>query len=89
MNVIVNLFFISSLLLIGCSPDGSVGELQVQADKAQRSVKKAVNRAKEAACGKLTEDNKLECLAEKIKHRAVETKDIVLDKSKEVKDKVY
>lgn len=53
-----------------------------------REVKKGANRAAEVACGTLTGDNKVQCLAKKAKNRVVETKDAVVDKADEVKNAV-
>lgn len=52
--------------------------------KAKRSVKKALNRTKEALC---TEGD-VKCEAKKIKHRMDETKDLIIDKSKDLKNKI-
>ena len=53
-----------------------------------REVKKGAHRAAEVACGTLTGDNKIQCLAKKAKNRVVETTDTVVDKAEEVKNTV-
>jgi len=54
------------------------------ANDAKRSVKKGMNRAKEAVCM----EGDVKCAAKKAKHRATETGDVIQDKASEVKDKV-
>lgn len=61
---------------------------KVEVKAVARSAKKGVNRSKEALCGKLTGDSKVECLAKKAKNRVTETADVVKDKATEVKDAV-
>lgn len=51
---------------------------------AKRTVKKGVNRTKEAFCAK----GDVQCMKAKAGHRMDEGTDYVKDKSKEVKDKV-
>jgi hypothetical protein len=60
----------------------------VTADGAKRGVKKGYNRTKEAVCGQLTGDSKMECLAKKSKNRMDEGADVVKDKGSEIKNKV-
>ena len=49
-----------------------------------RAAKKAAHRIQESVCT----GSELECAAKKAKNRAVEAKDAVTDKAKELKDKV-
>jgi hypothetical protein len=49
-----------------------------------RAVKKGTNRISEAVCNK----EKAECAGEKLKNRAQESKDAVLDGAKELKNKI-
>jgi anti-sigma28 factor (negative regulator of flagellin synthesis) len=51
---------------------------------ATRSVKKGVNRVKEAACA----EGDVKCLSEKAKHRAEEGTDYSKDKVKELKNDI-
>ena len=60
----------------------------VTANDAKRAVKKGVNRTKEAVCGKLTGDSKVECLAKEAKNHVTEGVDAVKDKASEVKNSV-
>lgn len=55
---------------------------------AKRSAKKMIHRSKEAICGKLTGDNKIQCMAKEAKNRMIETKDSVKDKASEIKNNV-
>ena len=49
-----------------------------------RAVKKGVNRVSEAVCNK----GKAVCAGEKIKNRAAEARDVVVDGAKELKNKI-
>lgn len=63
----------------------TIGEkAEATTNDATRSVKKGVNRAKEAVCG----EGDVKCLSEKAKHRAEEGKDYSTDKVKELKNDV-
>jgi hypothetical protein len=68
-------------LLIGCDKQ-STDETKLH--KAE----KLINRVEEVACGTLTGDSKVECLAKKMKNRVEETKDKIIDKSTEIKNKI-
>jgi|GEM_PF-2003492 len=61
---------------------------EVKVNSAKRTMKKGMNRTKEAVCGKLTGDNKVECLAEEAKNRMGEVTDSVSDKASEIKNNV-
>lgn len=61
---------------------------QVTGKSVKRSAKKGVNRTKEAMCGKLTGDSKVECMAKEAGNRIEETTDAVKDKASEVKNEV-
>lgn len=61
---------------------------QVKVKSVSRSAKKGSHRLSEAVCGKLTGDNKVECLAKQAKNRLQEGKDVVVDKADEVKNAV-
>ncbi len=60
----------------------------VTGKSAKRSVKKGYNNAKEAMCGKLTGDSKIECLAKEAKNNVQEGVDAAKDKASEVKNAV-
>lgn len=60
----------------------------VTAKDAKRAVKKGYNRTKEAMCGKMTGDSKMECMAKEAKHHVTEGTDAVKDKASEVKNAV-
>jgi hypothetical protein len=63
----------------------TVGEkAAVTGKKIKRSAKKGMNRVKEAVCM----EGDVECAAKKLKNRASEAKDGVVDKATEVKDNV-
>jgi hypothetical protein len=53
-----------------------------------RTAKKGMHRTAEAICGRLTGDNKVQCLAKEAKNRIEEGKDAVVDKVGEVKNSV-
>lgn len=55
---------------------------------AKRTVKKGYNNTKEALCGKLTGDSKIECLAKEAKNNVEEGVDAAKDKASEVKNSV-
>lgn len=59
---------------------------EVKANLAERTLKKGYHRLKEAVCGTLTGDNKLECLAQKAKHRVEEGVETAKDTASEVKN---
>ncbi len=59
-------------------------KLDVQKNDMQRSVNKAINRAKEAACT----DSEMECMKQKIEHRTNEAYDAAKDKATEIKNKI-
>jgi hypothetical protein len=54
----------------------------------KRNAKKGLHRTKEAFCGKLTGDNKVQCLAKEAKNRLEEGKDSIKDKASEVKNDI-
>jgi hypothetical protein len=85
-----NLVF--ALLLFGLAHSTFAEEtVSEKADKnvkaAHRSVKKGIHRTTEAICGKLTGDNKVQCLAKEAKNRIEDGKDVVVDKVSEIKNK--
>ena len=57
-------------------------------NSAKRGVKKGVNRTAEAFCGKMTGDNKAECLAKRAKNRMDEGKEMIQDKAGEIKNNI-
>lgn len=57
-------------------------------NSAKRTVKKGYNRTKEAMCGKLTGDSKVECLAKEAKNNVQEGVDATKDKASEIKNSV-
>ncbi|MBN8542592.1 MAG: hypothetical protein J0L82_19535 [Deltaproteobacteria bacterium] len=60
----------------------------VTGKSVKRSAKKGVNRTKEAICGKLTGDSKVECMAKEAGNRIEESSDVVKDKASEIKNNV-
>jgi len=84
---------IASLLVFGFLSVGqaeeSLGEkAEATSNSAKRGIKKGYNRTKEAACGTLTGDNKVQCLAKKAKNRTEEGVDATKDKASEIKNSV-
>jgi len=74
-------------MVLGCSGESPVEKARVKTNSAERSIDKMLHHANEAACGTLTGDNKVQCLAKKMKNRSIETKDRVVDKASEIKNK--
>ena len=66
----------------------SAEKAKASLNTAGRKTKKAVNRTKEALCGRLTGDSKIECLAKKTTHKVEEGVDAIKDKGSEVKNKI-
>ena len=88
MKLIIFSICFFSLLNVSHSVE-TVGEkTTVQINQVNRSAKKAVNRTKEALCGKLTGDNKIQCLAKKAKNNLEEGTDVLKDKGSEIKNKL-
>jgi hypothetical protein len=86
-------YILSTLALIGyiglAHAEETMGEKAKDTmNDAKRATKKGYNRAAEAACGKLTGDNKAECLAKQAKNRTEEGWDATKDKASEVKNSV-
>lgn len=61
---------------------------QSTTNSAKRTFNKGINRTKEAFCGKLTGDSKVECLAKEAKNKVSEGADAVKDKAVEIKNNV-
>ncbi len=85
--------FIASLILFGGlglshAEESMTGKVQDTTNSVTRSAKKGMHRTAEAICGKLTGDNKVQCLAKEAKNRVEESKDAVADKVTEVKNKM-
>jgi len=59
-------------------------KLDVQKNDMKQSANKAINRAKEAACT----DSEMECMKQKVEHRASEAYDATKDKATEIKNKI-
>ncbi len=59
---------------------------QVTGKSVKRSAKKGLHRTKEALCGKLTGDSKVECMAKEAGNRIEETADAIKDKASEIKN---
>jgi hypothetical protein len=88
MKYFVGIILTIGFLLGGCSKQTPEEKMKVEIDTIERSAEEAENRLEEAECGTLTGDSKLKCLAKKVKNSAEETKDEIIDKSSELKDKV-
>ena len=91
MNVMKLTIAIMAVLSLSrlCQAEETLAEkTHVQEKTVERGVKKAAHRTEEAFCGKLTGDDKVQCLAKKAKHRIEESKDAVKDKASEVKNDI-
>ena len=88
----MKMIIITSLLLnfvnFSYAEETSSEKAKASMNTAGRKTKKVINRGKEALCGTLTGDNKVECLAKKSKHKIEEGVDSVKDKGSEVKNKL-
>lgn len=78
-----------SLALIGlmgaAHAEETLGEkAEATGNNVKRSIKKGVNRTKEAVCAK----SDAKCLAEKAKHRGEEAVDYTKDKAGEIKNTI-
>lgn len=86
-------FWIASVALLGVfgisrGEETMTEKAQVTGNSVKRTAKKGLHRTKEAFCGKLTGDSKVECLAKEAKNHMEEGSDVVKDKATELKDKV-
>ena len=88
MKVLIAVIALFGFLSTGYAEETIAEKTAVEVKTIKRSAKKGVNRTKEALCGKLTGDSKLECLAKKAKHRVEEGAAVVTDKASEVKGAV-
>jgi hypothetical protein len=88
MKMLLCTFAILGFVNISSAAETVPEKAEVVAKTATRSVNKGIHRTSEAVCGTLTGDNKLQCLAKKIKNRAQEGKDATVDKASEVKNVV-
>lgn len=80
---------ISCLIFIQFIPSAIAEETilektQTAGNATARAIKKGANRVSEAVCNK----GKAACAGEKIKNRAKETKDSVIDGTEELKNKI-
>ena len=89
-SVLIFLVLLSSLSFLNLSlaEETQIEKAKVEINTLGRKTKKTLNRTKETLCGKLTGDNKAECLAKKAKHRIEEGSAAIEDKATEIKDKV-
>lgn len=88
MKTIITVLVLLGFICTGCSDQTTAEKIQVEKDSLQRSVNKTINRAEEDVCGTLTGENRVQCLAKKVKNRAEESADVVVDKASEIKGKV-
>lgn len=86
--MVIGLLSFLSFLNLSSAEETQVEKAKVEINTVGRKTKKSFNRAKEAMCGTLTGDNKVECLAKKAKHRMEEGSEVVKDKASEIKNKV-
>lgn len=73
----------------GVHAEETLGEnLAVVGKDAKRAIKTGANRVEEGLCGRLTGDSKVNCMAKKMKNRANESANGIVDKASEIKDSV-
>jgi hypothetical protein len=88
MKFVAAVLCVMGFVNYGFAEETHVEKAEVRMDSAKRGMKKGMNRTKEAVCGELTGDSKIECLAKKGKHRAEEGDEAVKDKASEFKNNV-
>lgn len=89
--ILINCLIISSLfgvMQFSSAEETLTEKAEASIKTGKRSAKKAVHRSKEAICGKMTGDNKVQCLAKEAKNRMTEAKDSVQDKASELKNNI-
>lgn len=89
-SILTCISFISVLCFLNLSKaeETQMEKAKVEMNSVGRKAKKTLNRTKEAVCGTLTGDNKVECLAKKAKNRVEEGSEAVKDKASEIQNKV-
>lgn len=88
MKSLIACFAFLGFLGIGHAEETMGEKTQATTNSAKRTLSKGVNKTKEAFCGKLTGDSKVECLAKEAKNRVSEGADTVKDKAVEIKNNV-
>ena len=88
MKIFILMLAILGFVNISLAEESISEKAEVTAKSIKRSAKKGIHRTAEAICGKLTGDNKVQCLAKEAKNRIEDGKDAVVDKASEVKNAV-
>lgn len=83
-TVLIMFIFLAS----SCSKETAKEKNIATTNTQQREIKKKWNRAKESMCGKLTGDNKIQCLEKEAANRLEETSDVIEDKVNEIRNDV-
>lgn len=88
MKALVFSLCLLSFVSTGFSNETAPEKVEAGMSTVKRKSKQMVHRTKEAVCGELTGDTKIECLAKKAKNNLEEGADAIKDKTGEVKNKV-
>ena len=88
MKALIACITLLSFLGIAQAEETMSEKTQATTSSAKRTLNKGVNRTKEAFCGKLTGDSKVECMAKEAKNRVSEGADTVKDKAVEIKNNI-
>ena len=88
MKILITLFAILGFVNMSSAAESISEKAEVTAKTVKRSAQKGIHRTAEAICGKLTGDNKVQCLAKETKNRLEDGKDVIVDKASEVKNAI-
>lgn len=88
MKIFILILVIFGFVNISLAEETLSEKAEVTAKSVKRSVKKGIHRTAEAICGKLTGDNKVQCLSKEAKNRLKDGKDAIVDKASEIKNAV-
>jgi hypothetical protein len=88
MKLLILTIALFGFLGVSSAEETMTEKTEVAAKTIKRNAKKGLHRTKEAFCGKLTGENKVQCLAKEAKNRLEEGKDVIKDKASEVKNDI-
>ncbi len=88
MKLLISTMVFFGFLCIAHAEETLTEKTQVTGKSIKRTAKKGLHRTKEALCGKLTGDTKVECLAKQAQNRMEEGQDVVQDKAVEIKNNI-
>lgn len=88
MKALISMLAILGFVRMSSAAESISEKAEVTAKTVRRAAKRGSHRTAEAICGKLTGDNKVQCLAKEAKNRLEDGKDVLVDKTSEVKNSV-